>query len=82
MSESEARAQAFVSGFCISDGRGMLGRPHGPWTNLALCGFGPIPIWGSICGMGAVLSVCLPHSKAEHWGGANGQHELWLKIGA
>ena len=25
MSESEARAQAFVSGFCISDGRGMLG---------------------------------------------------------
>ena len=44
MSESEARAQAFVSGFCISDGRGMLGRPHGPWTNLALCGFGPIPI--------------------------------------
>ena len=44
MSESEVRAQAFVSGFCISDGRGMLGRPHGPWTNLALCGFGPIPI--------------------------------------
>ena len=44
MSESEARAQAFVSGFCISDGRGILGRPHGPWTNLALCGFGPIPI--------------------------------------
>ena len=44
MSESEARAQAFVSVFCISDGRGMLGRPHGPWTNLALCGFGPIPI--------------------------------------
>ena len=43
-SESEARAQAFVSGFCISDGRGMLGRPHGPWTNLALCGFGPNPI--------------------------------------
>ena len=38
------RAQAFVSGFCISDGRGMLGRPHGLWTNLALCGFGPIPI--------------------------------------
>ena len=44
MSESEARAQAFVSGFCISDCRGILGRPHGPWTNLALCGFGPIPI--------------------------------------
>ena len=44
MSESDARAQAFVSGFCISDGSGMLGRPHGPWTNLALCGFGPIPI--------------------------------------
>ena len=44
MSESEARAQAFVSGFCISDGRGMLARPHGPWTNLALCEFGPIPI--------------------------------------
>ena len=41
MSESEARAQAFVSRFCISDGRGMLGRPR---TNLALCGFGPIPI--------------------------------------
>ena len=44
MSESEARAQAFVSGFCISNGRGMLGRPHGPWTNPALCGLGPIPI--------------------------------------
>ena len=44
MSESEARAQAFVSGFCISDGRGMLGRPHGPWTNLDLCRLGPIPI--------------------------------------
>ena len=44
MSESEARAQSFVSGFCISEDRGMLGRPHGPWTNLALCGFGPIPI--------------------------------------
>ena len=44
MSESEARVQAFVSGFFISDGRGMLGRPHGPWMNLALCGFGPIPI--------------------------------------
>ena len=44
MSDSEARAQGFVSGFCISNGRGMLGRPHGPWTNLALCGFGPIPI--------------------------------------
>ena len=25
MSESEARAQAFVSGFCISDGRGNVG---------------------------------------------------------
>ena len=34
MSESEVRAQAFVSGFCISDGRGMLGRPHVPWTYL------------------------------------------------
>ena len=44
MSESEARAQAIVYGFCISDGHGMLGRPHGPWTNLALCGFAPIPI--------------------------------------
>ena len=44
MSESEARAQAFVPGFFISDGRGMSGRPHGPWRNLALCGFGPIPI--------------------------------------
>ena len=44
MSESEALAQAFVSGFCISDGRGMLGRHHGPWTNLPLCGFGAIPI--------------------------------------
>ena len=44
MSESEARDQAFVSGFCISDGRGMLGSPHGPWRNLALCGFGPIPM--------------------------------------
>ena len=44
MSESEARAQAIVSGFCISDGRGMLARPHGPWTNLAFCGFGLIPI--------------------------------------
>ena len=44
MSESEACAQAFFSGFCISDGRGMLGRPHGPWTNLALRGFGLIPI--------------------------------------
>ena len=44
MNASEAHAQAFVSGFCISDGRGMLGRPHGPWTHLALCGFGPIPI--------------------------------------
>ena len=44
MIEAEARAQAFVSGFCISDGRGMLGRPHGPWWNCALCGFGLIPI--------------------------------------
>ena len=44
MIESEARDQAFVSGFCISYGRGMFGRPHGPCTNLALCGFGPIPI--------------------------------------
>ena len=44
MSEPEARTHAFVSGFCISDGRGMLGRPHGPWMNLALCGFGSIPI--------------------------------------
>ena len=44
MNESEARAQAFVSGYFISEGRGMLGRPHGPWTHLALCGFGPIPI--------------------------------------
>ena len=44
MIEAEARAQAFVSGFCISNGRGMLGRPHGPWTILALCGFGLIPI--------------------------------------
>ena len=40
MSESEALALAFVSGFCTSDGRGMLGSPHGPWTNLPLCGFG------------------------------------------
>ena len=39
MSESEVRAQAFVPGLCIRDGRGILGRPHGPWTNLALCGF-------------------------------------------
>ena len=44
MSESEARAQAFVSGFCIRDGRGILGRHQWPWTNLVLCGFGPIPI--------------------------------------
>ena len=44
MSESEARAQAFVTGFCYSNGRGMLGRPHGPWTHLALCVFGLIPI--------------------------------------
>ena len=44
MSESEARAQAFVSGFSISDGRDMLWRPHGSWMYLALCGFGPIPI--------------------------------------
>ena len=43
MSESEARAQAFVSGFCISGGSGMLAGPHGPWTNLDLCGLGPIP---------------------------------------
>ena len=44
MSESEARGQSFVSGFCISDGREMLGRPHGPWRNLALCGIGTIPM--------------------------------------
>ena len=44
MSESEAGAQAFVSVFSIRDGLGMLGRPHGPWTNLVLCGYGPIPI--------------------------------------
>ena len=44
MSKSEVRAQAFVYGFCISDGRGMWERPDGPWTNLALCGLGPIPI--------------------------------------
>ena len=44
MSDSEVRAQAIFSGFCITDGLGMLGRPYGPWTNLALCGFGPIPI--------------------------------------
>ena len=38
MSESESLAQAFVSGFCIGDGRGMLGGAHEPWTNLPLCG--------------------------------------------
>ena len=44
MIESEDGAKAFVSGFCISNGPGMLGRPHGPWTNFSLGGFGPIPI--------------------------------------
>ena len=44
MSECEAHAQAFAFGLCTSDGRGNLGRRHGTWTNLALCGFGPIPI--------------------------------------
>ena len=44
MSESEAHAQAVVSGFCISDGHGMMQRPHGPWTNLAICGFVTFPI--------------------------------------
>ena len=44
MSESAGRAHAFVSGFCISNGHGMLGWPHGPWTILALFGFGLIPI--------------------------------------
>ena len=29
MSESEVRDHAFLAGFCISDGRGLLGRPHG-----------------------------------------------------
>ena len=80
MSESEARAQAFVSGFCISDIRVMLGRPHGPWTNLALCGFGPIPnSFSSIGGTGGLLSCLLPqvshqkrNSKAEPWGSVKG----------
>ena len=41
--------------------------------------------FGSIMGMGGVLSVWLPQVshqkrdfKAEPWGGANGQTELWL----
>ena len=45
MSESEAPAQAFVPGLGTKDGHGMLGRTQGPWTNLALCGFGQIPIF-------------------------------------
>ena len=44
MSESEARAQALVSGFCISDVRGMLEMPHGTWTDLAICGLDLITI--------------------------------------
>ena len=43
MSESEALAQAFVSGFCIKDG-GECAEASWPWTNLPLCVFGPVPI--------------------------------------
>ena len=60
MSESEARAQASVSGFCISDGRGMLGMLHGPWTNLTLCGWQDPNCFSLICGMGGLHSGLLP----------------------
>ena len=89
MSVSEGRAQAFVSGFCISDGRGMLGRRHGPWTNLALCGFGPIPIVfrqsvGWRTPFRFVTSGVPPKEKfkAEPWGRVKGQPELRLQSGA
>ena len=89
MSDSEARDQAFVSGFCISDGRGMLERPLGPWTNLALCGHGPILIvFRQSVGWEDSFQVCFlrcltkEEFKAELWGRVKGQPELWLKIGA
>ena len=90
MSESEAHAQAFFSGFCFSDGRGMLERPLGPWTHLALCGFGPIPLvfrqsvgWeDSFSGLLPEVSHQKRNSKAEPWGRVKGHPELWLKIGA
>ena len=89
MSESEARAQAFVSGFCISDGRGMLGRPHGPWTNLALCGFGAVPIvfrqsvgWEDsfqVCYFRGTTKTGIPKQSLER---VKTQPERRLKIGA
>ena len=89
MSESEALAQAFVSGFCISDGPGMLGRPHGPWTNLPLCGFGPIPIvFRQSVGWDDFFQICHLRSTSrreipkQSTGEIKGQPELRLKIGA
>ena len=89
MSESEARSQAFVSGFCIRDGvecwRGLMG--HGrillsvDWARSQLFF---VNLW-----KGGLLSGLLPqgyhqkrNSKAEPLGRVKGQPELWLKIGA
>ena len=87
MSESEARAQAFVSGFCISDGRGMLGRPHGPWTNLLSVDLARSQLFFVNLWDGRTPSGLLPllshkkwNSKAEPWGRVKGQPELWLKF--
>ena len=89
MSESEARAQAFVSGFCISDGRGMLGVLMGHGRILLSVDLAQSQLFSSICGMGGLLSGLLPqvshqkrNSKAEPWGRVKGQPELWLKFGA
>ena len=86
MCESEARAQAFVSGFCIRDGRGMLGRPHGPWTNIALCGslLFFVNLGDGRTPFSFVTSGVPPKEEFQSRAleRVKGQPELWLKIEA
>ena len=89
MFESDALAQAFVSGFCINDGRGMWGGLMGHGRIFLSVDLARSQLFSSICGMGGLLSGLLPqvshqkrNSKAEPWGRLKGQPNLWLKIGA
>ena len=67
----------------------MSRRPHGAWTNLALRGFGPIPIvFRQSAGWSTPFRVDTSgvRPKAEFQsralGKSEGTTELWLKIGA
>ena len=89
MSESEALAQAFVSGFCINDGRVMWEAFWAMDESSSLCIWTGPNCFSSICGMGGLLSGLLPqvsqpkrNSKAEPWERVKGQPKLWLKMGA